>query len=320
MRVLSAFLVFCLMALAGCTTMGFDPRHDGGVALARANTPRDQKPEDLRKQDPRASLSLKTDPYVEEGYRVLTVAVKDMSPLLLREIEDSRQSYAKYVAEKIEIKEGAVVIILQCKDGKPSCSDVSDVKTMKVPLHRKVWRAAVYGFDNNVEKIYDAVYRPKLKRFLVLIPLDEWANILGKEVRILGAYGDFSIARDGTFSKLEDRDVATFPSGSVKLPVKGDDMVLMTRNEPAGKFFLDLLAGEFPFRTQTLFYNSGAAHPDLYLGATKLTPEENGLDCWVRNGGGQIMVTPFPQQMAVSFIGSVLWSLPRITSRDCGVK
>lgn len=308
----------CLATLAGCTTMGFDPRHDAALAQVRAIAPQSQPAEDLRKQDPRASLSLQTDPALGEGYMVLSISVPTPYLELSREIIDQRQTYARYVATKIETTGGAVNIILQCKPGKPECTDVSDVATAKVPLHRKVWRAGVYGADGRVERLLDAVYRPLLlQRFVVLVPLSEWPSIIGKEVRVLSAYGDFAITRDGGLQRLRDGEVAVLASGTARMPVKYDDLVRMSPDTPGGKYFLQVLSSEFPLPAP---FHSGVVHPDLYLGAAKLTREENVLDCWTgRNGGGTIVITPVPLQTTVTFVGSLLWNLPRVASRDCGV-
>lgn len=307
----------CLAALAGCTTMGFDPRHDATLARTRAIAPQSQSTEDLRKQDPRASLTLQSDPVLVEGYMVLSIALPTLYPELSREIIDPRQPYLRYVATKIETTGLAVNITLECKTGKPACADMSDTATTKVPLHRKVWRAGVYGSDGRIERMFDAVYRPLLRRFVVLVPLSEWPSVTGKEVRILSAYGDFAITRDGGLQKLEDDEVALLPTGTARSPVKYDDLVRMTRDTPGGKYFLDVLSSEFPLPAP---FSSGVAHLDLYLGAAKLTREENVLDCWTgRNGGGTIVITPVPLQTTITFVGSLLWNLPRVASRDCGV-
>ncbi len=306
-----------LATLAGCTTMGFDPRHDATVAEMRATAPQSQPAEDLRKQDPRTSLTLQSDPALVDGYMVLSIALPTLYPELSREIIDPRQPYARYVATKIETTGSAVSIILQCKTGKPACADMSDTATTKVPLHRKVWRAGVYGSDGRIERMFDAVYRPLLRRYVVLVPLSEWPSVMGKELRVLSAYGDFAITRDGGLQQLKDGEVALLPAGTARMPVKYDDLVRMSHDTPEGKYFLGVLSSEFPLPAP---FSSGVAHPDLYLGAAKLTREENVLDCWTgRNGGGTIVITPIPLQTTITFVGSLLWNLPRIASRDCGV-
>lgn len=306
-----------LATLAGCTTMGFDPRHDAALAQVRAIAPQSQPAEDLRKQDPRASLTLQSDPALVDGYMVLSISVPTLYPELSREIVDQRQPYLRYVATKIETTGSAVNITLECKPGKPACADMSDTATTKVPLHRKVWRAGVYGSDGRIERMFDAVYRPLLRRFVVLVPLSEWPSVIGKEVRVLSAYGDFAITRDGGLQRLRDGEVAVLASGTARMPVKYDDLVRMSPDTPGGKYFLQVLSSEFPLPAP---FHSGVAHPDLYLGGAKLTREENVLDCWTgRNGGGTIVITPVPLQTTITFVGSLLWNLPRVASRDCGV-
>lgn len=314
-------VLMCLATLAGCTTIGFDPAHDAALARTRATAPQIQAPADLRKQDPRESLRLDSYPKVVSGYMVLTVPVVGQHRELDREIVDPRQTFPKKVATEMMVTaEGKISFMLQCKSAKSDCTDLDDVATVTVPLHRKVWRTGVYGTDGRLERVYNnAVYRPALRRFAVLFSLDEWTSVVGKHVCVLSAYGDWCITRDGQSHRLEEGGVATLPPGVARLPVQFGDpgVVWMARDEPAGKYFLSVIASEFPLPAP--FY-SGAAHPDLYLGAMRLTRQENIGDCWASHGrGGVIVITPIPAQTITTFVVSLLWDIPRIASRDCGV-
>lgn len=319
----SGYWLFIVAFLQGCASLtkdaGFDPASDARVVLQRMTAPDKVASKDLRKQDPRASLWLGIDPRSVKELQAIPIQLRDPPEAFEQERIDGSRTYRQYVLLKETVGEGGVrQIVLACRPGKPDCSTFGDLQTVKVPLERRVWRAAVYGPDGRIERLLDAVYRPKLHRFVVIATPD--VRLVGKELRVLGAYGDFAITLDGTFVPLNDRNVAFISAEAARQnpsQVGFSQVVSIRRSDAAGKFFLDVLAEEFAFPAP---FHQGAAHISLYLGAMTLTPEEASMDCWVGHGGGSFVISLFPLQAVVGFVGSLAMSLPEVFADDCGRK
>ncbi|MEP7162894.1 MAG: hypothetical protein ABI747_03980 [Candidatus Moraniibacteriota bacterium] len=312
------------LALVGCANIqqkaGFDPRHDTQVASAKAVAPQGFDPEELTVQDVRDRITLETNPAQADGYIVYTVKLGGTVPLsLAREVLDPRQPYPKFSLANFERNGDHLNMTLKCREGKPECSDVRDLKMDPSMLEARKWRAALRDAKTQeLVALYPAVYRRKGNQFRVLFPPASASVLVGKTLHLWSAYGDFVILVDGTLVPRPARDVANLPREFyVEFPsvIRFDQLVTMDRSSPEGKFFLEALAQEFPLPAP--FQKGSVVHLDYYLGAMKLTPKTNGLDC-VISSDIRLVLSSDPLGSALSLVYAAGESLRVASMRDCG--
>lgn len=305
------FLVSAAL-LGGCASMrqsaGFDPAHDARMALAEADAPTQIK------QDPAASQWLVSNPAQVSGYDLVEVKLPKVPALLQEEIRDARRVYPQAVLRSLWKTGEGVRIELECKFQQERCTDFRSVKTVPARLERVVFRAAVYGSDGKPEQLYDAVWRKTTGKFLILFPTFLAKAHLGKPVYVLGANGGFVIGLDGVLHERPERDIMRLPASFfAEYPsrLSGEYILPIRRSDEAGQYLLGILEREFPLPAP---FHKGAARVEYYLGASRLTREDNMLDCWIGHGGGNLFVglSPIPGQAVLSFLMSVGASLPSV--------
>lgn len=301
-------LVVLVSLLGGCASAGFDPRHDAMAVSAQVNTPDKAG----LKQDPGASQWLTTNPRTVAGYDIVSIAVSPIPMELKEELRDFRRMYRRAEFEGIRETEKGFVIDMRCRSSQKECVGIDDVKTDRVPLIRRVFRAAVYGDDGKPAHLYDALWRPNTGMFLILFPNEGAKQLVGKPIYILGANGNFLIGLDGA--------LYPHPKDTLQLPVnlvgessrlRGTQVLRVRRDNDAGAYLLGTLAQEFFLPAP---FHDGVTHVEYYLGIAKLTPENSGIDCYIGHGGGNIFLglSPLPGQLIGGFLLSVVTSLPGV--------
>lgn len=306
-------LLVSVALLGGCASMrqdaGFDPARDAQLALAQASAPT------TTKQDPAASQWLASQPTEVSGYDIVEVKLGDViPPVLQEELLDARRVYPQAILRSLKRTDEGVQIELECKFSQERCTDFRSVKTSPARLERLVFRAAVYGSDGKPEQLYDAVWRKSNRKFLILFPAFLAKTHLGKPVYVWGANGGFLIRLDGTLIDRPAKDILNLPPdffATHPSRLSEGQILPVRRTDAAGQFLLETIVKTFPLPAP---FHKGAARVEYYLGASRLTREDNMLDCWIGHGGGNFFVglSPIPGQAVLSFLMSVGASLPSV--------
>lgn len=306
-------LLVSVALLGGCASMrqdaGFDPARDAELALAQASAPT------MIKQDPAASQWLTSEPALVSGYDIVEVKLSGIiPPALQEELVDARRVYPKAMLRSLKRTPQGVQIELECKSQQERCTDFRSVKTDPARLERLVFRAAVYGSDGKPEQLYDAVWRKSSRKFLILFPAFLAKTHLGKPLYVWGANGGLLIRLDGTLVDRPAKDILNLPPdffATHPSRLSEGQILPVRRTDAAGRFLLETIAKEFPLPAP---FHKGAARVEYYLGVSRLTREDNMLDCWIGHGGGNIFVglSPIPGQAVLSFLMSVGASLPNV--------
>ena len=313
-RLRLCLLLVSVALLGGCASMrqdaGFDPARDAQLALAQASVPT------TTKQHPAASQWLASQPTEVGGYDIVEVKLDGVvPPVLQEELVDARRVYPQAILRSLKrTDKGGVQIELECRFSQERCIDFRSVKTSPARLERLVFRAAVYGSDGKPEQLYDVIWRKSSRKFLILFPAFLAKTHIGKPVYVWGANGGFIIRLDGTLVDRSARDILNLPPdffANHPSRLSEEQILPVRRTDAAGRFLLETIEKEFPLPAP---FHKGAARVEYYLGVSRLTQEDNMLDCWIGHGGGNIFVglSPIPGQAVISFFMSVGASLPSV--------
>lgn len=303
-------LLVSITLLGGCASMhqsaGFDPAHDAKLALAQANAPTEIR------QDPAASQWLVDNPAQVSGYDFVEIKLREILPLLQEELIDTRRVYRQAVMKSLQRTDKGVRIELECKFQQERCTDFRSVKTVLARLERVVFRTAVYGSDGKPKRLYDAVWRNATRRFIILFPDSQAKEHIGEPVYVLGANGGFLIGLDGVLYERPEKDIMQLPASFfAEHPsrLSEEHILPVRRTDSAGEYLLGTLSRDFPLPAP---FHSGATRVEYYLGVSRLTREDNGMDCWIGHGEGSLFIGLSPIPGVISFLVSVGASLPSV--------